>query len=363
MLYKNLVFKGGGVKVLYSVGAMEALEERDVLHSIERVAGVSSGAVLALLTAIGMDVKEMRDFFLEIPFAEEVDAVCLPEETNRFFEEYGRYTGDKLLGRLRDLLEEKCGSSDITFAEMHDLGFRDLYVFATDVTNKKLVQYSWEDTPDYSVVDAVRASASYPFYFVPCRGPNGELLVDGGLLDNYPLWLFDQPQFLSNPDAKYNEETLAIHIGTCEEQQTLWSHKDLVFMMQLFNDMHADTIFEKVKDLDFSQVASKADAYHDLLGYLICIFDAGKLAPPRYHHPNFAGEISIDTNFVSSNGRVLTTFDLDLSEEVRCELMDHGRKEAHKFFEKECLLGTEFCYPLGDPAQHDLLSGVGSELV
>ncbi|QHD65467.1 patatin-like phospholipase family protein [Neorickettsia findlayensis] len=355
MPYRNLVFKGGGVKVLYSVGAMEALEERGVLDSIERVAGVSSGAVLALLTAVDMSVAEIRDFFLKIPFAEEVDAVCLPEETERFFEEYGRYTGEKLLAQLCNLLEKKCGTSSVTFAEMHDLGFMDLYVFATDVTNKKLVQYSWEDTPDYSVVDAVRASASYPFYFVPCRGPNGELLVDGGLLDNYPLWLFDQPQFLPDPDADYNKETLAIHIGTCGEEQTLWTHKDLIFMMQLFNDMHPGVISKRIGDLDFSQVLSGSAEYNDLLGYLMYIFDAGRTAQPRYHHPNFAGEISINTNFVSSNGRVLSTFDLDLSEEVRCELMEHGKKEASKFFEEVCLLETEFCFLPEDPTPNNLL--------
>lgn len=356
MPYKNLVFKGGGAKVFYSVGALEALEERAILGDIERVAGVSAGATLALLTALDMDADEMKDFFLRASLTEELDAKDLCAETLRLFENYGRYTGENLSAQIRDLLEQKTGSPDVTFAELHDLGFKDLYIFASDITNKKLLQLSWEDTPDYGVADAVRASSAYPFYFTPSYGPSGEILVDGGLLDNYPLWLFDEPRFLSDPKAEYNSETLGVHLGEHNDAQTLWSYKDIDFMMRLFNNMDTKVIEEKVANLDFSQVSSVPDPHHDFVGYLITLFGVGGSAPPKYHHPGFAGEIPISTNFVNSAGRKQTTFDLDTSYEVRLELMEHGRKEAHKFFERNCLAGGGECFPIQDDMSLDVMT-------
>ncbi|AHX11748.1 patatin-like phospholipase family protein [Neorickettsia helminthoeca str. Oregon] len=347
MVYKNLVFKGGGAKIFYSVGALEEIAERGILNDVERTAGVSAGAVLALLVAMDMDINEIKEFFLNFSLTEELDRFDDIAETERFFNHYGRYTGENLLSQLKALLEAKYGNPDITFQEMHDLGCKDVYIFVTDVISQQLVQFSWLDTPNYSVASVVRASSSYPFYFVPVDGPNGELFVDGGLLDNYPLWIFDKPEFLPRPDLKYNPETLGIYLGKCGESSTMWSHNDIKFMLKLFDGMNPGVISEKVNDLDYSQLFYKPDAQLDFLGYMIQVINAGKEAPPKYHHPNFEGEISISTDFVNSTGRQQSTFDLDVDWNVRMELMGHGRNEAKKFFEAECSTGkVEYCYQL-----------------
>ena len=52
------------------------------------------------------------------------------------------------------------------------------------------------DKDSYPVVDAVRMSMSYPFLFTPVRlykGGKPYYVVDGGLLSNFPIWLFDSP--------------------------------------------------------------------------------------------------------------------------------------------------------------------------
>lgn len=41
--YKNLVFKGGGIRGIAYVGVIEVLDENDILQQIERVAGTSAG--------------------------------------------------------------------------------------------------------------------------------------------------------------------------------------------------------------------------------------------------------------------------------------------------------------------------------
>ncbi len=51
--FENLVFEGGGVKGLAFCGALEVLEEKDVMKNIKRLVGSSAGAITAGLLACG----------------------------------------------------------------------------------------------------------------------------------------------------------------------------------------------------------------------------------------------------------------------------------------------------------------------
>jgi NTE family protein len=76
-------------------------------------------------------------------------------------------------------------------------------VTATDVTHGRLLRLPWDyarfglDPDEQLVADAVRMSASIPFYFEPCTLRNagtGEIatIVDGGLLSNFAIEIFDR---------------------------------------------------------------------------------------------------------------------------------------------------------------------------
>jgi NTE family protein len=74
-------------------------------------------------------------------------------------------------------------------------------VTASDVSRQRFVRLPWDypgyglDPDEQPVADAVRASASIPFFFEPVslRGEHGvATLVDGGLLSNYPIATFDR---------------------------------------------------------------------------------------------------------------------------------------------------------------------------
>ena len=55
MTYKNVVFKGGGSKTIFSAGALQALQESHVLDNVQKVAGSSAGSLFALMTSLKMD--------------------------------------------------------------------------------------------------------------------------------------------------------------------------------------------------------------------------------------------------------------------------------------------------------------------
>jgi NTE family protein len=102
-----------------------------------------------------------------------------------------------------------------------------LHVITSDVTSGRMAILP-DDLPDYQdkdgkpfdkdsfpIVDAVRMSMSYPFLFAPVtlhQGGKPYYLVDGGLLSNFPIWLFDSPNpkrptwgFRLHPGASVNE--------------------------------------------------------------------------------------------------------------------------------------------------------------
>ena len=59
------------------------------------------------------------------------------------------------------------------------------------------------DKDTFPIVDAVRMSMSYPFLFRPVelyKDGQPHYVVDGGLLSNFPIWLFDSPN-PKRPDA------------------------------------------------------------------------------------------------------------------------------------------------------------------
>jgi NTE family protein len=84
-----------------------------------------------------------------------------------------------------------------------DKGFR-LVVTATDITRGRALRLPWDyrsafglDPAEQSVADAIRMSMSIPLFFKPCelvdqRTGKASTIVDGGVLSNFPLELFDR---------------------------------------------------------------------------------------------------------------------------------------------------------------------------
>jgi predicted acylesterase/phospholipase RssA len=63
-----LALEGGGGKGLAYLGALEALEELKALKQLKVVAGASAGAITAMLLAVGMTAKDIRQYLQETNF-------------------------------------------------------------------------------------------------------------------------------------------------------------------------------------------------------------------------------------------------------------------------------------------------------
>jgi len=210
-LYRNLVFKGGGVRGIAYLGAVEVLDEYKIVENIERVAGTSAGAIMAAIMALRLSFTETRDLFhtleiSKIPLStERQKRWFLPdfaEEENyrRFINKYGWYSSAYFYDWLMEAIGSQCGGNGrATFADFRERGFRDLYIVAANISRQRAEVFSVLDTPDVAVADAVRMSMSIPIFFEALRFDgksfgSGDYYVDGGLFDNFPTHIFDQPE-------------------------------------------------------------------------------------------------------------------------------------------------------------------------
>ncbi|WP_420429024.1 patatin-like phospholipase family protein [Kordiimonas sp.] len=189
--FENLVFEGGGVRGVAYAGALKVFEEQGLLPGVRRVAGASAGAFAALLLSLGYSSDRLKDALRSIHFK------TLEDKPNplRVVSHYGLYKGDVLHDWILRQVTNLGLPESLTFEGLNERGGRDLTVFATDLTTCNTREFSFEQTPQTSVVGAVRASMSIPLMYAAWQFPGGEpddhVYVDGGVAYNYPIGAFD----------------------------------------------------------------------------------------------------------------------------------------------------------------------------
>ena len=221
--YRNLVFEGGGVKGVAYGGALEVLEQSQITPQIERVAGTSAGAITAALVSIGYTASEFVEIMMGIDFSKFEDGSDIGGPL-RLIEHYGWFKGDYFLNLMQSYIKQKAGDGRATFRDLAGKsGFKDLHVFGTDLSQQAVQQFSYQTTPDVAVADAVRISMSIPFFF-ESRSYDGNVYCDGGVLNNYPVWTFDQQYTATDPDSGHtmlhrtpNPETLGFHLDNLDQ--------------------------------------------------------------------------------------------------------------------------------------------------
>lgn len=211
----DLVLEGGGVKGIGLAGAVTALSRGG--YAFPRIAGSSAGAVVACLVAAlqvagepverlsdvvrAVDPRRFRDVggLGRLPVVGRALALLVHDGLHE-----GQYLEDFLTGALGDLgvqtfADLRIPDDDPAADGLPPQRRSRLVVTVSDLSRSRLARLPW-DLPDYGADDlpvarAVRASAAIPLYFRPVRQPTPTgpaTWVDGGLLSNFPVQLFDR---------------------------------------------------------------------------------------------------------------------------------------------------------------------------
>jgi hypothetical protein len=201
------VFEGGGAKGIAYSGALLAMKEQRCWFS--RVAGASTGAITAALVASGLSPEEIQ---------KETDRGLEKVQTGRWAglrrlqNATGYFSSDGLRAWLEELfatqVSRKTGTKphDVTFRQLYDAAGIELDVVAADLSLKDQIIFSYIETPNCVVADAVVASSSIPFAFASrlLQVPEGDntreqfyhhTVVDGGVWSNFPIFVFEDSAF------------------------------------------------------------------------------------------------------------------------------------------------------------------------
>lgn len=218
------VFRGGGVKGIALAGALCGFAEHET-KPIKRwvnVAGASAGAIIACYLALGRTAAEMAELLKRTDFRRFQDfplGLKLAGGVNLLVN-HGLARGDAFEAWFDELL----GGATFEQVSKRPEGERSrdwrLKLIAVDVTNRDLLvlpddlkryrlpgSSSLIDPDGFKIAKAARMSMSIPYFFEPVelehRNGRRSLIVDGGTLSNFPVWLFDvNPEVVGRPPVR-----------------------------------------------------------------------------------------------------------------------------------------------------------------
>ncbi|MFJ7746142.1 patatin-like phospholipase family protein [Peribacillus sp. NPDC097295] len=285
------VFSGGGIKGYGLLGGFQELEDRGFIF--HRTAGTSAGSIIAAFIAAGYTGEEMEKLFIDINLSGLLDRRhgLIPIPFAKWLLVYwklGLYKGEALEKWVAEKLAIR---NVVTF---NDLPPQSLRIIASDITNGKLVVLP-DDLKNYGVdpltfpvAKAVRMSCSIPYFFEPVKlnvGKGTSLFVDGGVLSNFPMWLFNSEH------VRKERPVIGLRLSTDE----IWKPHEVGNAVELFS-----ALFKTMKDAHDSRYISKK-------------------------HVN---------NIVFIPMKGISAMDFNMNDEMKEELIERGRVYTREFLKR-----------------------------
>jgi len=156
----GIVFGGGGAKSFAHLGVVKVFEENDI--PIDVLTTCSGGSIIGALIACGISIEDIKKEFYK--FTKKLSWLRPNMSTKGFLSQKN----------IRSILYHLCGNKNI-----EDLNIS-LSIVATNLSKGELKIFN-----KGNLIEAVCASSAFPGIYKPVE-INGELYVDGGVLDSVP---------------------------------------------------------------------------------------------------------------------------------------------------------------------------------
>lgn len=181
----KLVLAGGGANVVQFIGCLQYMEDVSMLVHARTFVGCSAGALMCFLLTLGLRAADIRRFLVDSFRGQHCHEVDL-DQVIEFPDTWGVDDGNRIVRAFRGALSAATGADDMTFLELAKFTGRDLVVCVSNLTTGVHEFMCIDNTPELSVLEALRMSISIPLIFTPVHR-DGSIYVDGGLFNNLPL--------------------------------------------------------------------------------------------------------------------------------------------------------------------------------
>lgn len=260
----GVVLSGGGAKGMAHIGALKVIEESGV--RIDYIAGTSMGAIVGAMYASGYSADELLEIFKEVDI-EELIRDDFKRKNKSFFE---REDADKRAITL------PFNKFKISFPSALSKG-QNIYNYYVEKLNHVKDIGNFEDLPipffcvatnaengKQKILDsgylpnAIAASGAIPSLFEPVL-LDGELLIDGGVSNNYPI-------------EELLRKNIDVVIGV-DVQDSLRKKENLKSISEVMLQVSNFTTHRQMKEK-----IDKTDIYikPDISDFTIVSFDKGK---------------------------------------------------------------------------------------
>ena len=199
----DAIFEGGGVKGISFCGAITKLEEKE--YQFNNLAGTSAGSIIASLLAVGYTGQEIKQILEKLDYnkfisKDFIQSIPIIGKLLGLLFEKGMYDSNYIETWINKLLIAK---GKTKFKDVLDTnGKSRLKIIASDITRKEMIIFPDDlikygiDPMEFEIAKAVRMSCNIPLFYKPIKLKNNyeninSLVIDGGILSNYPIWIFD----------------------------------------------------------------------------------------------------------------------------------------------------------------------------
>lgn len=184
---------GGGIKAYCQIGALRYLAEQNI--KMEAFAGTSMGSIIATFMAMGVPIERIQTHLLKIEKTIIDEKLLAPTNAQVFPLLTRTMTGLVDPSRFVQIIEDEL--KDYRVKMLRDVKYP-LIIVSVDLISGKLVYFTnrkdWIKPlssqvlihDDAAIVDALRASCSFPMVFETMEFKDMQL-VDGGILMNLPV--------------------------------------------------------------------------------------------------------------------------------------------------------------------------------
>lgn len=235
---ENLVFEGGGVKGYVYVQAIREIlyKNSDFLKNIKRYAGSSAGSVFAVLLCLNVRIDDIDEILIKLSHINILKRggckfYYYIKYMYRFYKYYGISDMNDIEKLIRRVIRQQWKTltnddADPTFNDVYKLLKKEIVLTSTNMNTNKIVYFSHKLTPRVPLYKAIIASSAIPCVFKPVKydfnpdiDDKNTYLLDGGVVVNYPIYVFDDDNaYNSYEDGKYNDKTLGFLILTDAEK-------------------------------------------------------------------------------------------------------------------------------------------------
>ena len=178
MEINTLCIGSGGIQGLMYISGLKYLIDNNFINldKIENYYGTSIGSIICFIFLIGYKPNEIIEIILNLDynnFEPEIDLLLI--ENN-----YGLDNGEKIINVIKNLLKKKYDIDDITFIELYKLTNKNFVTNAVNINTGNEKIFNYIETPDLSVLLAIRMSISIPLIYTPVLY-NNEYYIDGAI--------------------------------------------------------------------------------------------------------------------------------------------------------------------------------------